>query len=174
MPVRSTFTRWLAPCLGALFALASCTSGGEAPSASGTDAPPTTSTGPTTSPSPPALGVRISDARGEGPRGALRPAVLDPAVERVDEVLSTLFTIGFVDPDAWDGGAFTSLFRLFEADVRDEAHRDLDQLSLGPLAEHADGVNVTVAHGDLRFVANASGRPVVAVAPVVDCVNSLM
>jgi LCP family protein required for cell wall assembly len=161
MPARHPRTaRCLAPLVGALFALAACTSSGGSPREPET-ATPSASRSPA---APPALSVRISDARGVGPRGELRPAALRPAVDAVDELLSTMFSVGFVDRDAWDGGDFTSLFRLFDADVREEAHGDLDALSLGPLAEHADGVNVSVARGDLRFVANAAGRPVVAVA----------
>jgi polyisoprenyl-teichoic acid--peptidoglycan teichoic acid transferase len=167
MAARPRTYRLLAPCLGALLTLAACTSSGEATPGPSGSAAASGSSAPSASPSPfpePAVTVRVSDARGEGPRGPLRPSVLDPAVQRVDDLLSTMFTIGFVNRDAWAGGRFTSLFRLFEADVRDDAHRDLKELTIGPLATAADGVNVTVANADLRFVANASGRPVVAIA----------
>jgi len=150
-------------------ALAACTSGGSAqpsPSPSSTrGADPTT--GPSASPPPlvdPAFDVRVRDARGAGPDGDLPPADIAPAADAVAEVLATMFTIGFVDREAGAGGEFTSLFRLFDPDVRDEAHRDLEELSLGPLARTADGVRVSIARTEVRFVANAADRPVAAIA----------
>src|SRR3712207_3476057 len=87
-------------------ALAACTSGGSAqpsPSPSSTrGADPTT--GPSASPPPlvdPAFDVRVRDARGAGPDGDLPPADIAPAADAVAEVLATMFTIGFVDRDAW-------------------------------------------------------------------------
>jgi LCP family protein required for cell wall assembly len=160
--------RWHALVLVLAFAqvaLAACTSGTR--SDDPTSTPSTTAPDTTSSPSPlvpPALDVRIADARGAGAAGEIAPDPLAAASEEVGTTLATMFTIGFIDRDAWEDGAYTSLFRLFEADVRDRAHQDLELLSLGPLAEVVDGVRVPVASAELRFLANAAGRPVVAIA----------
>jgi polyisoprenyl-teichoic acid--peptidoglycan teichoic acid transferase len=156
--------RSLALALALASALGACTS---APPPGDPTTTPSTTTPATPSPSPlvpPALEVRIADARGSGAAGDIAPETLAAASDQVGTTLATMFTIGFVDRDEWEGGAFTSLFRLFEADVREQAHRDLELLSLGPLAEVAEGVRVPVASAELRFLANAAGRPVVAIA----------
>lgn len=144
--------------------LSACTS---APPPRDPTATPSTTAPATPSPSPlvpPALEVRIADARGAGAAGEIAPEALGAASDEVGSTLATMFTIGFVDREAWEAGAFTSLFRLFEADVRDRAHRDLELLSLGRLAKVVEGVRVPVASAELRFLANGAGRPVVAIA----------
>lgn len=157
--------------LAVVLLLAACTSSEPPtppPTSSGsTPAPTPGGASPTVSPSPlvpAALRVRVADVAGAGPRGDLRAPALQRAADAVAGVLARMFTIAFVDREAWAGGDFTSLFRLFEADLRDEAHRDLRELTLGPLARAADGANPSISSAEIRFLANASGRPVVAIA----------
>ena len=124
---------------------------------------PGASPGPST-PGVPVVDFRASDASGQGERGALRPAALAPAVDGVTATFDELFRIGFVDPNAWADGAYTSVFRLFERDVRPAAHDDLGELTLGRLWRSVEQVRPSIERFDARFLADAAGRPVVAVA----------
>jgi LCP family protein required for cell wall assembly len=118
---------------------------------------------PAPSPAPPLL-LDVGKVSGEGRSGPTRRVDLGPAVQGVRTTLSELYRIGFVDPSAWQDGTFTPLFRLFERDVRPQAHRDLRRLSLGPLSRSVDAVRPGRARFGVRFLADASGRPLVALA----------
>ena len=148
----------------------SCTSGdGTTPTPSPRPSRPgEMPSGPTATPDPavPAFELRAGDATGEGEHGVLHRGELEPAVAAVGATLSELYTIGFLDPAAWDEGRFTSLFRLFEADVRDQAHEDLRRLTLGPLWRSVEEVRPAGGRFDVRFLADAAGRPVLAIADV--------
>jgi LCP family protein required for cell wall assembly len=163
LPARTAFAVVLVLTVGA------CTGGG---SDGGTGEPSpsvTTTPAPSGTSGPGAvqdLTFRIASVSGQGVGGNVRAPGLADAADGVRETLDRIYTIGFLDPSAWDGGAFTSLFRSFDANVRPQAHRNLRQLTLGPLAAKADAVRASAASADVRFVADRAGRPVVAVADV--------
>jgi LCP family protein required for cell wall assembly len=151
--------------------LASCTSTPSSPNAS--TAPPSSAASaaptPTASPSPapvPELSFRIASVAARGVGSELHGPALSAATDHVTEALDRLYTIGFLDPVAWDRGRFTSLFRSFEADVREQAHRDLGELSLGRSWRIVDAVRPTRASAELRFIGDAAGRPILALADV--------
>lgn len=125
---------------------------------------PLPSSGPDTTSYELTVDVRRVEAEAVG--GALRPRELAAPVEAIRRTIGELYTIGFVDPDLWQGGEFPSLFRLFAADVREQASRDIAQLTLGPAARHVDAVRPRPARLAVRFLADASDRPVAAVVDV--------
>lgn len=80
--------------------------------------------------------------------------------------MTELYSIGFVDPSAWGGGEFPSLFPLFAGEARQQVEQDLQRLTLGRLATELDAVKPRRARLDVRFLADAADRAVVAVADV--------
>jgi LCP family protein required for cell wall assembly len=98
--------------------------------------------------------------------GTVRPRDLAGPVEAIRRTIGELYTIGFVDPERWQGGEFPSLFRLFAADVREQASWDVAHLTLGPAARLVDAVRPRPARLAVRFLADASDHPVAAVADV--------
>lgn len=78
--------------------------------------------------------------------------------------MTQLYSIGFVDPTAWDAGGFPGLFPLFAGVARDRAHEDLQRLTLGRASTELDAVRPRRATLDVRFLADAADRAVVAVA----------
>jgi LCP family protein required for cell wall assembly len=108
--------------------------------------------------------VREVDANGVG--GRVRRSDLAEPTRAIRHTINELYTIGFVDPIRWEGGEFPSLFRLFAGEVRDQASRDIADLTLGPLARELDAVQPRRALLDLRFLADGQARPVFAVAEV--------
>ena len=93
------------------------------------------------------------------------PALAAPA-EAVRRTIAEYYALAFVDPASWDEGAFTPLFRLFASEVRDRAHEDVAELTLGPAAAQIDSVRPTRARTELRFLTDAGDRPVAVVAEV--------
>lgn len=147
---------------------AACTGGSQ-----GT-APPLAPT-PGESPSPVAtpptapafeLVVDLHDVRATGVRAGLRPSDLREPARAIRRTMTELYTISFVDPAAWAGGEFPSLFPLFAGSARERAERDLQRLTLGRQAAELDAVRPASARLDVRFLADAEDRPVVAVADV--------
>jgi len=94
----------------------------------------------------------------------VQPARLRPAAWSVRRVMTDLYATGFVDRDAWQGGRFPSLDRLFAVRTRTKVHRDLADLTLGPLARRVDAVRPGMSTLGVRFLV---GRyPILAVASV--------
>ena len=54
--------------------------------------------------------------------------------------MTQMYTTGFVDPDAWQGGRLPTLEDLFTIRTRSRVRRDLDELTLGPIARRVDEV----------------------------------
>ncbi len=125
---------------------------------------PVPSTGPDTASYELTVDVRRVETDAVG--GAVRPRDLAGPVEAIRRTIGELYTIGFVDPDLWQGGEFPSLFRLFAADVREQASRDVAQLTLGPAARLVDAVRPRPASLAVRFLADAGDHPVAAVVDV--------
>ena len=128
---------------------------------------PDATRGPTTSPTPQIERSTIDLRRVEGRRISgkrVRPARLRPAAWSVHQVIADLYATGFVDRDAWQGGRFPSLDRLFTVRTRTRVHRDLADLTLGPLARRVDAVRPGTSTMRVRLLV---GRyPILAVASV--------
>jgi LCP family protein required for cell wall assembly len=153
----------------ALFvATASCTAGSSGDQAPATIAPGVPSPVPETQPpaTTPELTMEIRAVEARGVEGRVRRHELAAQTRAIRETIAELYTIGFVDPVRWEGGEFPSLFRLFAADVRDQASRDVEDLTLGPAARELDAVQPRRAFLDLRYLADGQGRAVFAVAEV--------
>ena len=78
--------------------------------------------------------------------------------------MTELYATGFVDPDAWDGGRFPSLDRLFSLRTRPRVHRDLAELTIGGLARGIDSVRPRRSTIGVRFLVGR--RPLLAIASV--------
>ena len=125
---------------------------------------------PPSSPAPGtgAFGVEVAlgAVRGTGVGSDPGAPALAETAEAVRRTIAEYYTLAFVDPAGWDEGRFTPLFRLFASDTREQAHEDLRHLTLGPVASELDAVRPTRATVDIRFLTDASDRPVAAVADV--------
>jgi LCP family protein required for cell wall assembly len=160
---------WLA--VGAILALVAV-AGGAAWLASrdaGSASAPATSgvASPSTSPTPHAERLTLDLQRVEGKRvsgSRVRRRRLLPAAETVRRVMTQMYTTGFVDPDAWQGGRFPTLEDLFTIRTRSRVRRDLDELTLGPIARRVDEVRPGASTIGVRFLVGS--RPLVAVAAV--------
>ena len=105
---------------------------------------------------------RVEGKRVSGSR--VRKRRLLPAAETVRRVMTQLYTTGFVDPDAWQSGRFPTLEDLFTIRTRSRVRRDLDELTLGPIARRVDEVRPGASTIGVRFLVGS--RPLVAVAAV--------
>jgi polyisoprenyl-teichoic acid--peptidoglycan teichoic acid transferase len=112
------------------------------------------------------LSMTLRDVDAHGVAGRIRRSDLAEPTRAVRQTIAELYTIGFVDPVRWQDGEFPSLFRLFAGPVRDQASRDLADLTLGPVARDVDAVQPRRALLDLRFLADGQARPLFAVADV--------
>lgn len=164
---------WLrATALAAVVAMlaAGCTADNEVAGPAAPAEPTTGGPSPEPSPSPPRpafeLVVDVRDLRGEGVNGPIRPKRLRGSAAAVAETITELYSIGFVDPAAWGGGSFPALGRLFSASARPADGRPVRSLTLGRAARELEAVKPRRATVDLRFLADAKDRPIVAVATV--------
>jgi LCP family protein required for cell wall assembly len=105
---------------------------------------------------------RVAGKRVSGRR--VRSARLRPAAQAVRRVMTALYSTGFVDPDAWQGGRFPTLESLFTLRTRSRVHRDLADLTLGALARRVDEVRPGASTIGVRFLVGR--RPFIAVASV--------
>ncbi len=105
---------------------------------------------------------RVEGKRVSGSR--VRKRRLLPAAEAVRRVMTQMYSTGFVDPDAWQGGRFPTLEDLFTIRTRSRVRRDLDELTLGPIARRVDEVRLGASTIGVRFLVGS--RPLVAVAAV--------
>ena len=105
---------------------------------------------------------RVEGKRVSGSR--VRPVRLQPAAQAVRRVMTELYSTGFVDPDAWQGGRFPELENLFTVRTRSRVHRDLAELTLGALARRVDEVRPGTSTIGVRFLVGR--RPFVAIASV--------
>jgi LCP family protein required for cell wall assembly len=159
----------LAIALAVVLAAASCTS--SAPPVADTPTAPTTAP---ESPAPPSmtpvpvheLTMTLRGVEANGVEGRVQRSDFAASTRAIRETIAELYEIGFVDPVLWEEGEFPSLFRLFAGEVRDEASRDVAELTLGPAARELDAVQPRRALLDLRFLADGQARPLFAVADV--------
>jgi LCP family protein required for cell wall assembly len=105
---------------------------------------------------------RVEGKRVTGRR--VRPARLRPAAQAVRRVMTDVYSTGFVDPEAWDGGRFPSLESFFTLRTRPRVHRDLSALTIGGLARGIDSVRPGPSTIGMRFLVGQ--RPFIAVASV--------
>jgi LCP family protein required for cell wall assembly len=110
------------------------------------------------------LSMTLRGVAVHGVEGRIRRRDLAEPTRAVRRTISELYTIGFVDPVRWHEGEFPSLYRLFAGPVRNQASRDLADLTLGPAANDVDAVQPRRALLDLRFLADGQGRPLFALA----------
>ncbi len=126
------------------------------------------SAGPAPAPSPTrptyALDVTIRRVKAIPVRRAVKPRKLRAPAEDVRLTFTALYSAAFVDPNRWEGGAFPGVLGHFEPAARDEARRDLDDLTLGRAAEHVTAVRPEWARLDIRFLLGPSRVPVAAQA----------
>jgi LCP family protein required for cell wall assembly len=162
MPIPRSIARSLAPALTAAVLAAACTTSAGSP----TPGPGEVPASPAPSPSAPAfeLSVRVRDVHATGVESGVRPRDLRTPTRAIRSTMTELYSIGFVDSAAWQGGAFPSLFRLFAGDARRAAEQDLQRLTLGREARELDAVEPTNASVSIDFLADAAERPLVAVA----------
>jgi LCP family protein required for cell wall assembly len=78
--------------------------------------------------------------------------------------MTDVYSTGFVDPEAWDGGRFPSLESFFTLRTRPRVHRDLAALTIGGLARGIDSVRPGLSTIGVRFLVGQ--RPFIAVASV--------
>lgn len=104
--------------------------------------------------------------RALGVEGRARPRGLRAPARAVRGVLTGLYELGFVDPEAWAGGRFPGLERFFAGPAREEARRDLGRLTLGPAARFLVAVEPRRARLDVSFLLDRRRRPASAVASV--------
>jgi polyisoprenyl-teichoic acid--peptidoglycan teichoic acid transferase len=110
------------------------------------------------------LSMTLREVDANGVEGRIRRSDLAEPTREVRRTISELYTIGFVDPLRWQDGEFPSLFRLFAGPVRDQASRDIADLTLGPAARDVDALQPRRALLDVRFLADGQARPLFAVA----------
>jgi polyisoprenyl-teichoic acid--peptidoglycan teichoic acid transferase len=148
-------------------AAASCTSSTPPPSNERTE-PTTAPIAPSVAPPAPVhqLAVTVRGVDANGVEGRVQRSDLAAPTRAIRRTIAELYEIGFVDPVRWEEGEFPSLFRLFAGGVRDQASRDIADLTLGPLARELDAVQPRRAFLDLRFLADGQARPIFAVADV--------
>jgi LCP family protein required for cell wall assembly len=167
-PARVTGRTLLGAVVALALATASCTAGSNGDEAPATIAPGVPSPAPEVQPTAPTpeLTMEIRAVEARGVAGRVRRNDLATQTRAIRQTIAELYTIGFVDPVQWDGGEFPSLLRLFAADVRDQASRDVADLTLGAAARELDAVQPRRAFFDLRYLADGQGRAVFAVAEV--------
>jgi LCP family protein required for cell wall assembly len=119
---------------------------------------------PEASSSAPELTVDLGRVEGHGPEGTAKASTLRGPAQTIRTTLTALYEDAFVDPAAWAAGRFPTLDRFFAADARPQVHRDLGQLSLGPLSRQLEGVDPGAAKLDVSFVTDRAGHPEVAFA----------
>jgi hypothetical protein len=84
--------------------------------------------------------------------------------ESVRETMAGLYSAGFVYRDLWREGRFPSLFGYFTGEARDEARRDLEDLSLGRAARRLSAVRPDRARVNARVLVGPTGHPTAAIA----------
>lgn len=123
---------------------------------------PTTPSSPTASPTrePRQLTLRLAAVAGKSPIRELGPARLAGPAEAVRSVLDEVYGV-LVDPPSSTEETKAVLVN-FSGDARTQAERDVDRLIVP--AEDVDEIRPTRAVVRIRFVADASGRPIAAFA----------
>ena len=159
--------RLITPAIALVLALTACTSSPRDDDVAESTAVPVSPAPESATPIPVhELSMTLRGVDAHGVEGRISRSDLVEPTRAVRDTMSELYTIGFVDPVRWQAGEFPSLFRLFAGPVRDQASRDIADLTLGPVARDVDAVQPRRALLDLRFLADGKARPLVAVADV--------
>ena len=85
-------------------------------------------------PAPPDLRVNLGRVSAYPMKGRARPRALRPPARAVRDAIDGLYTAGFVDPAAWDGGAFPGVLRAFRGQAREQAAKEINRLTVGRAA----------------------------------------
>lgn len=112
------------------------------------------------------LKLELARARGFAPRGKARPRRVRPVARDVRDTMSALYTGGFVDPHAWQGGRFPDVWRHFRGPARRQARHDVDQLTLGRAANRLSEVVPRRARVRVNVLLGPNRNPVAALADV--------
>lgn len=96
--------------------------------------------------------------------GSVKKRKLRAPAEALGQTFTDLYATAFVDPTRWERGTFPALFDHFAPPAREEARRDLDDLTLGRAAEHVSAVRPEWARLDVRFLLGPARVPVAAQA----------
>jgi LCP family protein required for cell wall assembly len=110
------------------------------------------------------LVLNLRSVGGRGPSGAVKASRLTAATDAVRHTMTELYSDGFVDQSAWDGGRFPGVADLFASSAQKRVRRSLDHLTLGRAAVHLDAVRPERANLRIQFMLDRGGHPVVAVA----------
>jgi hypothetical protein len=108
--------------------------------------------------------VHLGRVRAVPVDGAVRRRRLAAPAQAVRQTMTELYSAAFVDPALWQGGRFPSVFGYFAGQARRQVHRDLEDLTLGPVAADVTTVRPVRARVVVRFLVDAHRRPVAAVA----------
>jgi polyisoprenyl-teichoic acid--peptidoglycan teichoic acid transferase len=130
---------------------------------------PTSTTAPPSSPSPATadtLTIELGRVDGRRVDGGLPQATVRTTAEAVRDVMTDVYTTGFVDPARWGDGTFPSLFTSFAPTARAAARGDLGALTLGAMAHRLEGVRPSDTTMDVRVIGDRAGRPLVAFATI--------
>jgi hypothetical protein len=107
--------------------------------------------------------VRLGQVRAVPVGAAVRRHRLAAPAQLVRQTMTGLYSAAFVDPELWAGGRFPAVFDFFAGEARKRAHRDLEELTLGPAAADLAAVRPGRASLGVRFLVDAHRHPVAAV-----------
>jgi polyisoprenyl-teichoic acid--peptidoglycan teichoic acid transferase len=96
--------------------------------------------------------------------GVVKSWRLTTAAAAVQRTVTQLYSDGYVDQHAWDGGRFPGVPDLFASSAQPQVRRSLGHLTLGRAATHLDAVRPDRANLRIRFMVDHRGHPLVAVA----------
>lgn len=132
----------------------------------GPDGPEPAQPPPLPSPATPTytLDVTLGRVKAIPVRGSVKPRKLRAPAEEVRQTFTDLYAAAFVDPNRWEGGAFPGVLDHFAPGAREEAGRQLDDLTLGRAAQHVGAVGPEWARLDVRFLIGPARVPLAAQA----------
>ena len=109
----------------------------------------------------PPLDVRLAKVNGVAIKGRPPKGPLLPSAEDIRRTITEMYAAGFVDPAAWEAG-FRGVLDAFAPDLRAQARRDLNQLTLGGSARGLTEVGSIDARIVVRFLPNGKKQPIAA------------
>lgn len=112
----------------------------------------------------PDFSFQLRAVEGQSAEGAVAEGKLTGAVEEIRDVLDAMYLAGFLDPQKWRDGTYPEVIEAFAGQAGRRAGRDLDDLTLGPAFSEVDFMRTAKGRLDVRFLADAEGRPVAAFA----------
>ncbi|MDQ4004939.1 MAG: hypothetical protein M3135_01390 [Actinomycetota bacterium] len=82
----------------------------------------------------------------------------------IRRTLDAMYLAGFLDPDKWEGGEFPEVLDAFAEGTRQQASRDIGNLSLGGDAPQIEFMDPARSRLNVRILIDAEGTPTGAVA----------